>query len=222
MADSFDLRPVLQFLSRLKKNNNRDWFEKNKDQYENATAQFEVLIGRLIAGLSRIEDLQGLTPRDCMMRIYRDVRFSKDKSPYKTGLGAEIVSGGRKSGRLGYHIHLQPDATMIAGGMWEPTPEQLTRFRQAISGDASSFRKILDSAPFKRHFGEVTGDKLKTAPQGYAADHPEIELLRYKQVCVMEKFDDDSVVLPKFEAAALESLKSMKPFIDYLNKVAVG
>jgi len=111
---------------------------------------------------------------------------------------------------------------MIAGGLWEPTPEQLSRFRQAISRDAGSFRKIIDSALFKRHFGQVTGDKLKTVPQGYPADHPEIELLRYKQVCVMEKFDDDSVVSPKFEALALESLKSMKPFIDYLNRVVVA
>jgi uncharacterized protein (TIGR02453 family) len=222
MADTLDLRPVLQFLSRLKKNNDKQWFEENRDQYEQSMGLFEQLVGRLIAGLTRLEDLEGLTPKDCIMRIYRDVRFSKDKSPYKTGLGAGIVPGGRKSGRLGYHIHLEPKATMIAGGLWEPTPQQLSRFRQAVGRDASSFRKILDNGQFKRHFGQVTGDRLKTAPQGYPADHPEIDLLRFKQVCIMEKFDDDVVVSQAFVASALESLESMKPFIDHLNQVVMG
>ncbi len=222
MADALDLRSALQFLSRLKKNNDREWFQKNKDQYEQAMGQFEQLVARLIVGLSPLEDLEGLTPKDCIMRIYCDVRFSKDKSPYKTGLGAGIVSGGRKSGRLGYHLHLQPGgATMVAGGLWEPTPEQLSRFRQAISRDAGSFKRILDASAFKRHFGHVTGEKLKTVPQGYPADHPEIDLLRYKQVCVMEEFDDDKVTSSTFPESALESLTSMKPFIDYLNRVTM-
>ncbi len=217
------LRSALQFLSGLGKNNNKQWFEANREQYEQAMNQFEVLVGQLIAGLGKVVDLDGVTPKDCMMRIYRDVRFSKDKSPYKTGLGAGIVPGGRKSGRIGYHLHLQPDGkSMAAGGLWEPTPQQLSKFRQAMDAGAGPFKKILSSAQFKRHFQELTGEKVKTAPQGYPSDHPEIELLRYKQVCVMERFDDKAVASPEFPALVLESLKAMKPFIDYLNQAAMG
>ncbi len=223
MAGDPDLGAVLQFLTRLKKNNNRQWFEQNRGQYEQAMGQFELLVGRLIAGLGKVVDLQGVSPRDCIMRIYRDVRFSKDKSPYKTGLGAGIVPGGRKSGRLGFHLHLAPNGTtMTAGGLWDPTPEQLSRFRQAISQDAGPFKKILGSSRFKRHFGALAGDKLKAAPQGYPAAHPEIELLRHKQVCVMESFDDEVVASPAFPVLVLESLKAMQPFVDYLDQLVRG
>jgi uncharacterized protein (TIGR02453 family) len=220
MSENVELGSVLQFLSRLKKNNNREWFEANRSQYEDAMQQFGKLVGRLIAGLGAVEDLEGLTPKDCIMRIYRDVRFSPDKSPYKNGLGAGIVPGGRKSGRLGYHLHLQPGgATMIAGGLWEPSPEQLSRFREAIVRDAGVFKTILGGGQFKRHFGQLMGEKLKKAPKGYPADHPELDLLRRKQVCGAETFKDEVVVSSKFPGLALESMKALKPFIDYLNDV---
>jgi uncharacterized protein (TIGR02453 family) len=220
MADNLDFGLALRFLSKLKKNNNKAWFDANKDQYEASMAQFEVLVGRLIEGMSGVEDLEGLAPRDCIMRIYRDVRFSKDKSPYKTGLGAGIAPGGRKSGHMGYHLHLAPGGeTMVASGLWDPTPEQLARFRDAIVKDASDFRKILRAAAFKRHFKDLYGEVLKTAPKGYPADHPEIELLRRKQVCVTESFTDDVVASARFPALAVESMKAMKPFVDYLNRL---
>ncbi len=223
MASSPDLGSVLQFLSRLKKNNNKPWFEQNKALYEQAMEQFESLVGMLIMDFGQVEDLQGVTPRDCIMRIYRDVRFSKDKSPYKTGLGAGIAPGGRRSRRLGYHVHLVPNGgTMVAGGLWEPTPAQLSSFRDAISRDAAKFKKILGGSEFKSHFGQLTGEKLKTAPKGFPADHPEIELLRHKQVCVMEGFEDKTVASPRFPALAAASLRAMKPFIDYLNLVVSG
>ena len=220
MAEKIELRAALRFLSQLQENNNKPWFDKNREHYEQAAAQFEHLVAELIARIGVIEDLEGITPRDCIMRIFRDVRFSKDKSPYKTGFGAGIVAGGRKSGRSGYHIHLAPGhATMVAGGLWEPTPQQLSRFRHALDDDAAPFTAILARGAFKRHFGTLTGEKLKTVPQGYTADNPHIDLLRYKQVCVMEKFDDEVVVSARFPDVVLESVKAMKPFIDYLNQV---
>jgi uncharacterized protein (TIGR02453 family) len=215
---TLDLEPVLRFLSQLKKNNNKQWFDANKAQYENAMAQFESLVAGLITGLGKAVDLDGVTPKDCIMRIYRDVRFSRDKSPYKTGLGATIAPGGRKSGRVGYHLHLAPSGmSMVGGGLWEPTPEQLSRFRKAVDRDAGPLRKILASSPFKTHFKEIMGDKLKTAPQGYAADNAAIDLLRQKQVCAMERFEDTVVISAGFPAIALEGIKAMKPFIDYLD-----
>jgi len=110
---------------------------------------------------------------------------------------------------------------MIAGGLWDPTPEQLSRFREAIVKDAGPFLKILGAGAFKKHFGEVAGECLKTVPRGYSADHPQLDLLKRKQVCVSETFPDSAVVSEKFPALAVDSMKSMKPFIDYLNRVAL-
>jgi len=221
MAD-LDLSGALKFLGKLKKNNNKAWFDSNKDEYLESMSQFEMLVARLIDGLGSVVDLDGLTPKDCIMRIYRDVRFSKDKSPYKTGFGAGIAPGGRKSGRMGFHLHLGPGETMVASGLWEPTPEQLTRFRNTVAKDAGELQKILGSATFKRHFDGLYGEMLKTAPKGYPADHPAIELLRRKQVCVTEGFKDDVVTSARFPTLALESMKAMKPFADYLDRVALG
>ena len=156
------------------------------------------------------------------MRIYRDVRFSKDKSPYKTGFGAGIAPGGRKSGRMGYHLHLAPGESMVATGMWDPTPEQLTRFRNAVVKDSASLAKILGSAAFKKHFDGLWGEQLKNPPRGYPADHPAVDLLRRKQVCVTEPFADTQVTSPRFPALALDSMKAMKPFVDYLDRVAMS
>jgi uncharacterized protein (TIGR02453 family) len=222
MAVDLDLGVSLRFLSQLAKNNNKPWFDEHKADYEKAAAQFELLVAELISGMSKVEDLGALAPRDCIMRIYRDVRFSKNKSPYKTGFGAGIVPGGRKSGRLGYHIHLGPNgATMAAGGLWDPEPPQLSRFRDAIVKDAGPFHKIAGAADFKRHFSTVTGDALKTAPKGYPPDHSEIDLLRQKQVCVSEKFSDETVTSREFPGLMLKSLRAMKPFIDYLNRAVL-
>jgi uncharacterized protein (TIGR02453 family) len=221
MANEPDLGVVLRFLSKLKNHNNKPWFDANKDEYLDAMGQFERLVARIIEGLGSIEDLDGVTPKDCIMRIYRDVRFSKDKSPYKTGFGAGIAPGGRKSGRMGYHLHVGPGATIAATGLWEPTPEQLARFREAVAKDAGDLRRIMGSGPFKKHFDGLYGEQLKTAPKGYAPDHPAIDLLRRKQVCVTEPFSDDVVTSPRFPSLALESMKAMKPFADYLDRVAM-
>jgi len=216
-----DLHTALRFLADLADNNTRPWFEANRGRYEEAMGQFESLVAALLTGVGKWEDLEGLTPKDCIMRIYRDVRFSRDKRPYKTGFGAGIAPGGRKSGRMGYHLHLGPGgATMVAGGLWDPTPLQLAGFRNAIVKDAAPFTKILAAASFRKHFGTLTGDSLKTAPRGYPADHPHVDLLRRTQVCVSETFADSQVTSPEFPRLALQSMKAMKPFLDYLTEVA--
>lgn len=221
MTASLDLQPVLQFLSQLKSNNNKQWFDANKAQYENAMAQFETLVAELIMGLGKVVDLDGVTPKDCIMRIYRDVRFSRNKSPYKTGLSAGIAPGGRRSGHVGYHLHIEPNGvSMVGGGLWEPTPQQLAKFRETVAADAGAFRKILASSQFKTHFKEIMGDALKTAPKGYEPGHPAIDLLRQKQVCAMERFDDTVVISAGFPALAVDSLQAMKPFIEYLDEAA--
>jgi len=215
-----DLRPVLDFLSRLKQHNNKAWFDENRAAYDIARARFESFVDQLISKYGGIDDLGGITAKDCVMRIYRDTRFSKDKSPYKTNMSATIAPGGKKSSSLGYHLHIQPhDETLIAGGLYMPTPEQLARFRIAINLDAAPFKAIIKDKEFQKYFGMLEGEKVKTVPQGYTRDHPEIELLRFKQVVVVHRLSDEVVLSPTFSAHAIKTFTAMKPFLDYLNAI---
>jgi len=215
-----DLKPVLDFLGDLKGHNNKAWFEEHRPAYDTARTHFEHFVDQLIGEYGRLEDLGGITAKDCIMRIYRDTRFSKDKSPYKTSMGATIAPGGKKSAQLGYHLHMQPhDETLIAGGLYMPTPEQLAKFRAAIDRDAAPFKTILENKEFKKYFGTLEGEKVKTVPQGYTRDHPEIELLRFKQVVVVHRLSDEMVLSPKFSTHVLKTFTAMKPFLDYLNTI---
>ncbi len=221
MSNAADMKPVLDFLSDLRAHNERTWFEQHRDAYERARQEFEAFVAELITGLGRVENLGGLDPKDCIMRIYRDVRFSKDKSPYKTGMGASIAPGGKKSSRLPYHLHVEPHGhSMMAGGLYMPTPAQLNRFREAIDRDAAPFKSIVNTPEFKRAFGSVGGETVKTAPQGYTRDHPEIDLLRLKQVVVMHPLTDEAVLSAEAATHIVQMFKTMKPFIDYLNMVS--
>src|SRR5712692_5274430 len=166
MKTSIDLKPTLDFLSQLQKNNNKAWFDQHRAAYETARSGFEDFVDDLIRGVGTFEDLGDLSAKDCVFRINRDVRFSKDKSPYKTNVGASIAPGGRKSTRLGYYIHLGPhDESMIAGGLHMPMPDQLAKFRRAIDRDANAFKKLTAHKQFVQYFGTVSGGRLSTAPQ---------------------------------------------------------
>lgn len=222
MKSAPDFRPILTYLGRLSKNNTKQWFDRNRAEYQAVMDAFGSFVGGLITEVGRKEDLEGITPKDCIMRIFRDVRFSKDKSPYRTELGAGIIPGGRTSGRLGYHVRVAPNgASMVAGGLYDPTPQQLSRFRDAIIRDAGRFKAILGSASFRKHFGSLWGESLKTSPKGYDRDHPEIGLLKRKQICAVQAFSDKEVLSTGFQKHVVESMRAMKPFIDYLNEVAI-
>jgi uncharacterized protein (TIGR02453 family) len=223
MPGDIDLKPAMKFIAELKKNNNREWFEANKARSLETMDAFERLVAAVLAGVSTVLDLDAARPKDCIMRIYRDARFSNDKRPYKNALGARFMPGGKRSGLFGYVLHLEPGGeSMVACGMYDPEPAQLGRWREAVATDARPFRKIIGSAAFRRHCGGLWGESLKTAPRGYAADHPEIELLRRRQVCAVESFTDAAVTALGFAPAAIASMKAMKPFIDYLNTVAAA
>ena len=218
MDDAIDLKPVLDFLSQLDDNNDRQWFEQNRVAYQTAKAQFESLVDRVIAALQAIEDLGDITAKDCVMRIHRDVRFSKDKSPYRTNMAAAIAAGGKKSPRMPYYLHIAPhNQSFLAGGLYMPTSEQLTRFRAIIDHDAKSFKALLKRQTFKQLFGELSGEKLKTAPQGYTRDHKEIELLRLKQVVATHPLSDEAVLAVTLPAQIVETFTGLKPLLDYLN-----
>jgi uncharacterized protein (TIGR02453 family) len=220
MASTPNLKSVLIFLSSLARNNNRPWFEEHRPAYDQARDRFEAFVQRLIVGLGEFENMRGVEARDCIFRIHRDVRFSKDKTPYKTHLSASIGCGGRKSYRFHYYVHIQPrGASMVAGGLHDPESGQLNKFRAAISRDARKFKSIVGEKSFRKYFGEIDGERLKTAPQGYDRDHPEIELLRLKEVVAVHHVTDAQVLSPRFAGQVVKACAAMKPFLDYLRTV---
>ncbi len=221
MSPNIDMKPVLTFLAALQKNNNRPWFEEHRPAYEQAKGQFEDLVEEVILGLGAIEDMKGVAAKDCTMRIFRDLRFSMDKSPYKTNMAASIGPGGRKAYRFQYYLHIAPhNESMLAGGLHEPESAQINAFRAAIDRDPRKFKAIVADKTFKRYFGEIGGEKLKTAPQGYGREHPEIELLRLKEVVAVHDLSDADVLAPGLAAHVVKACTAIKPFLDYLDSVA--
>jgi uncharacterized protein (TIGR02453 family) len=214
-----NLKPVLFFLAELSRNNNRPWFESHREAYNSARSAFEELIDDLIEKLEVTDNLQGLTARECITRIFRDIRFSKDKTPYKANMAAHIAPGGWKTTSMGYYVSIEPlGASLVGGGLHDPTPEQLDRFRRAISEDASEYKHLTDSARFVEMFAAVEGDRLKTAPKGYDRAHPELDILRLKQVMVIHHFSDEQVLAAEFEDRVLDACQVMKPLLEYLKR----
>ncbi|PWJ58872.1 uncharacterized protein (TIGR02453 family) [Dyadobacter jejuensis] len=211
---------TLNFLKNLAQNNNRDWFQANRSSYDAAKADFEVFVSNLIGEIGLIQDLGPLQPKDCIFRINRDVRFSKDKSPYKLNLSAGIGPGGRGAGRVDYYLHIQPNGqSLLGGGMWNPTAAELARYRQEIDYNAHEIRDIIESEKFKSYFPVLHGESLKTAPKGYPKDHPEIDLLRRKSLFFSHSFTDQEVLSADFLQRVMEGILVLKPYCDYMNYI---
>ena len=214
-------KETLTFLQGLEDNNNRDWLQANKKQFEAAKANFAEFVGGLINGISEFDpDVSGLSPDACIFRIYRDIRFSKDKSPYKTHFGAYISPGGRKINAPGYYIHIQPGGqSFLAAGKHIPEPKELLLIRQAVAEKTGEFLKIVENKNFVASFGELHGEKLKTAPKGFPSDHPAVEYLKFKGFTVATPQEkDDAVVSTDFPANVVKTFKETKPLIDFLRK----
>jgi len=213
---------TFQFLKELKQNNKRDWFLENKPRYEEIKKEFEVFIDALIAEISKFDkSISHHTSKECIFRIYRDVRFSKDKSPYKTHLGAHITSAAKKSeihSRAGYYIHIGPGESMLAGGAYLPQGPWIKAIRKEIDYNANDLKKIINGAPFKKYFGEIEGEKLKKAPKGYEPDHPEIELLKFRSFLATNNVGDKIVTSKEFLKHSSEVFKALFPFDQFLNQ----
>ena len=212
---------TFQFLKDLNNNNNRDWFLDNKPRYEAAKIEFEGFIDALIVEISKFDSSIGHhTGKECVFRIYRDVRFSKDKSPYKTHLGGHITSAAKKSeihSRAGYYIHIGPGESMLAGGAYLPQGPWIKAIRQEIAYNGADLKKIINGNKFQEFFGENEGEKLKKAPKGYEPDHPEIELLKYKSFLASHKCSDSKVTSKEFLQHSAEVFKVLHPFDTFLN-----
>ncbi|MEO6286022.1 MAG: DUF2461 domain-containing protein [Dyadobacter sp.] len=211
---------TLHFLSLLAENNNREWFQENRKLYDAAKADMEKLVGYLITEVGKFQDLGNLQVKECLLRINRDIRFSKNKAPYKNNLAAGIGPGGKSSGKIDYYLQIQPgDQTFLGGGMWETTSEQLARFRQEIDYNADELKHIIEEKEFKAWFPEIHGDSLKTTPKGYPKDHPEIGLLKRKQLFFVHRYTDKEVSSKDFGDMVVKGAALLKPFTDYMNYV---
>lgn len=215
-----DFPQILKFLSALKKHNDRTWFEKNKEQYLLAKDNFEIFITRFLDELIKFNPaLAGLNPKKLPFRIYRDVRFSKDKSPYKINMGAGISPGGKMMQEAGYYIHLEPGRCFIAGGMYMPDPDNLKKIRQEIDYNGDKLEKIFKDKTFKKWYqGFDDFDKMKTAPKGYAKDHPRLDWLKHRTFIVSHPFTDTEVKDKKFLKKVVDACKAMKPFNEFLRE----
>ena len=205
---------LFDFLTDLRHNNNREWFNTHKERYQTVHEQFKAFAADLLDAMSHHDEIEKMRTH----RIYRDIRFSKDKTPYK-----QHFSGGLKRAtkwrRGGYYFHVEPGNSFAGGGFWGPNSADLKRIRVEIAADDRPLRKILTSAAFKKHFGQLEGDTLKTAPQGFAKDHPAVDLLRYKQFLLIHRFSDQEVLAAKFGQQLNKTFRAMRPFFDYMSDV---
>lgn len=208
---------TLQFLKELAENNNRDWFTENRKRYETSKKDLEKLVEAVLKGVSEFESLPNTEVKDCIFRINRDVRFSKDKSPYKQWFSAAVGPGGRHSGRTDFYLHIQPGESFLGAGMWAPTPKHLAKFRQEIDFNPQELKSIIESPAFREYFPEIWGESLQRMPKGYPEDHPDIALLKRKQLFFMHKYSDTDVTSPGFAAEIVKGCRLIKPYCDYLN-----
>lgn len=214
----FDL--ILKFLKDIKKNNDRVWFEKNKPRYLEAKQGFEDFVAALLAEFSKFDSsVGGLDPKKLPFRIYRDVRFSKDKSPYKTNMGAGFSPNGKLVQEPGYYIHIEPGKSFVAGGIYMPDATNLSKIRQEIDYNSNKLKKVTNAGSFKKSFdGFDEFDKLKTMPKGYPKDHPQIELLKLKSFIVSHNFSDKEVMDRKFVKNVASYAKAIKPLNDFIKE----
>ena len=218
------METTLHFLKKLKINNNREWFDSNKTEYLASKEIFEEFVSELIKGINKFDKKVSLDlkPKDCTFRIYKDVRFSKDKTPYKNNMSASINPGGKKSNIPGYYFHLEPDACFLAGGVYMPMPDVLKAIRQEIDYNPLPLINVLKSASFKKEFnGLDEEDKLKNPPKGFNKDHAHSEILKNKHFIVSKKFENKVILKKEGLSKTLDSFKAMYPFLDYLRK-AIG
>ncbi len=212
----------LQFLDDLKANNNRDWFLENKKRYETFKKDYQQLVGQFLDTLKPLDpSLELLEIKNCTFRINRDIRFSKDKTPYKTYVGIWISSGSKGNNRSGYYVHLERDKSFIAGGFYCPEADDLKKIRREIAYFYDDLDAILQEKNFKKEFGDFDRNEsstLKNPPRGYEKDHPAIENLKLKSFEASHKFDISEVLKEDFVPKMTRKLIALKPLNDFINR----
>jgi uncharacterized protein (TIGR02453 family) len=213
---------TLKFLKALKKNNNKPWFDAHRSQYEAARIDFANFIQLVIDDLQRSDTtITGLTSRDCLFRINRDIRFSHDKTPYKSNFGASIKRGGRKSAFAGYYFHCEPGQSFIGGGLWMPESANLKKLRQEIDYNYDELKEILNEKKFKKIYGNVfrNGDlSLTTMPKGYEKDNPAADYLKLKSMIAETTVRDEELIKSSLHKKTIESFLALQPLLNFINR----
>lgn len=208
------MKKAFEFLTHLKENNNREWFTQHKSEYDIIVKENKVFFNHIYQELQEYDQLKGIH----IFRIYNDVRFSKNKTPYKTNFGVGY-SRSKPMLRGGYYIQLEPGNSFVGGGFWGPEAKDLLRIRKEFEISSTEIEKIIADKTFIQYFGELKGDSVKTAPRGFDKNHPAIDLIRKKQFLVMRKFTDTEVLSDNFQKEVLLTLLAMRPFFDYMSEI---
>ena len=216
------MKKILEFLTALQQNNNRPWFEANRAWYLNTKNEFETFTQSLIAGICQFDpSIAGLTVKDCTYRIYRDTRFSLNKAPYKTHMGAYICRGGKKSGFSGYYFHVEPrgngmlGGSLLSVGAYRPDPKVLRSIREEIADNGQGFLEAIHQAP---GFHIVAEDQLKRVPTGFDANSPMAEYLKLKDIYLERSIDDSWLLSPDLLKKTIAAFRKTKPFNDLMNR----
>ncbi|WP_445385054.1 DUF2461 domain-containing protein [Robiginitalea sp. IMCC44478] len=205
---------ALEFLKQLKENNNRQWFEARKKEFkkhQNAIKEFHTALANRLREHDEIDKVK-------LFRIYRDVRFSADKTPYKPHFAVSFSRMGEAL-RGGYYLRIRPGESFIAGGFWQPNKEDLLRIRKELEMDSASFRQCIEQKGFREIWGELQGEEVKTAPKGFDRHHPDIDLIRKKAFVFTREFSDEEVLAPEFMVQVNESFKAIRPYFDLMSEI---
>ncbi|AYN68055.1 DUF2461 domain-containing protein [Euzebyella marina] len=214
MLQSTITKETLNFLKLLKENNNREWFTEHKTEFKSHEKQVKSFFSGIKEHLETQDDIEKMK----MFRIYRDIRFSHDKTPYKTHFAGSFSRLGAQL-RGGYYIHIQPGESFIATGFWNPNKDDLLRIRKEFEQDASEMRDLMNDKSFKDIWGTLKGDTVKTAPKGFDKNHENIDLIKYKQYIFIRNFTDKEVLSNQFKDKVCESFKAIRPYFDYMSDV---
>ncbi|MBQ0090720.1 MAG: DUF2461 domain-containing protein [Prevotellaceae bacterium] len=210
---------ILDYLSDIAVNNNREWFWENRDRYDCVRKQFEQIVETLINRISQFDpDIHNVIARDTIFRFYRDTRFSADKSPYKLNMGAFICKTGKKSPRGGYYIHLQPGKSMVCGGSWCPDAKLLYQLRLLVFDRIDEYRNIVESPKFSKLFTEIGFDFLKTMPKGFPKDFAYPQYLKCKGYTCTSYLKDSFFEKGKWMDDIIVRCKLLKPYLDFINE----
>lgn len=209
------MKKAFEFLKKIKENNNREWFTQNKPEFDSIVKENKVFFNQVYEELQKHDSLEGIH----IFRIYKDVRFSKDKTPYKTNFGVSF-SRTKPMLRGGYYVHIEPNNSFVGGGFWAPNNEDLFRIRKEFELDTTEINKITSDKTFVKYFGELKGeDGVKTAPKGFDKNNPAIDLIRKRQYVVMRKFSDKEVLSADFQKEIIATFLAMRPLFDYMSEV---
>ncbi len=214
---------TITFLNDLKKHNNKEWMDAHRAAYLTAKKDFENLVSNIIEGLSAQDELMALLqPSACIFRINRDIRFSKDKSPYKTNFGAVFKSGGKKDIKAGFYLHIEPEKSFLGGGVWMPDPLSLKNIRQEIDYNYDEFKKIIEQKKFKQTYSKIEGESLARPPKGYLEDNPAIQYLKLKSFTVGCPINNEALTQKNLTKKILDGFEIMQPFMNFLNVAIEG